>query len=103
LELALTAQNWSGDVTVRSALDGRVVNDGAALYRPFDNRHLEPVACGSAGDEGIYLVVRTNQSDLRVAVAARTRAFVRGEGIDALPQRIEQRRYVAEELSIRLS
>ena len=31
LELALTADNWSAGVTVRSALDGRIVNAGAKL------------------------------------------------------------------------
>ena len=32
VELLLTAENWSGPVTVRSAIDGRVVNTGAKLY-----------------------------------------------------------------------
>jgi trehalose/maltose hydrolase-like predicted phosphorylase len=35
LELALTAENWSAKVTVRSAIDGRIVNAGAKLYRKF--------------------------------------------------------------------
>jgi trehalose/maltose hydrolase-like predicted phosphorylase len=37
LELSLTAENWSAHVTVRSAIDGRVVNAGAKLYRKFNN------------------------------------------------------------------
>ena len=44
LELSLTADNWSAGVTVRSAIDGRVVNAGAKLYRKFNNKHLEPLA-----------------------------------------------------------
>ncbi len=44
LELTLTAENWSADVTVRSAIDGRVLNRGAKLYHEFNHRHLEPVA-----------------------------------------------------------
>src|SRR5687767_8501559 len=42
LELAVTAENWSGRITIRSAIDGRVVNAGAKLYREFNNRHLQP-------------------------------------------------------------
>ena len=103
LELALTAENWSGNVTFRSALDGRVVNDGAQLYRPFNNRHLEPVSCGAAGDEGICLAMRTSQSDLRVAIAARTRAFVGAGRVDAARDRIEEQKYVAEELEAALA
>ena len=44
LELALTAENWSAKVTVRSAIDGRIVNTGAKLYRKFNNKHLDPLA-----------------------------------------------------------
>ena len=52
LELALTAENWSAHVTVRSAIDGRVVNRGAQLYRPFNNTHLEPLAGEVGGEDG---------------------------------------------------
>ena len=38
LELTLTAENWSGHVVIRSAIDGRVVNAGAKLYRKFNKR-----------------------------------------------------------------
>ena len=71
LELALTAENWSASVTVRTAIDGRVVN-GAQLYRPFNNAHLEPLASEVFGED-VYLLVRTCQSHLHVAQAARTR------------------------------
>src|SRR5690606_16977760 len=102
LELTLTAENWSAAVTIRSAIDGNVVNDGAALYRPFNNRHLEPVSCAPAGEEGVCLAVRTCQSDLRVAIAARTRAFVDGDRCPAPSRRIEERKYIAEELDVAL-
>ena len=49
LELTLTAENWSAPVTVRTAIDGRVVNRGAQLYRPFNNTHLEPLASDGRG------------------------------------------------------
>ena len=102
LELSITAENWSGALTVRSGIDGRVVNDGAALYKAFANQHLEPVSCGSIGDEGIYLHVTTNQSRLDVAIAARTRASIDGERISARARCIEERRFVAEELEVEL-
>ena len=79
LELALTAENWSASVTVRSAIDGRVVNAGAKLYRTFNNTHLEPLAGEVVGEDGVYLLVRTCQSHLHVAQAARTQAFVDGQ------------------------
>jgi hypothetical protein len=64
LALARTAENWSASVTVRTAIDGRVVNGGAQLYRPFNNTHLEPLASEVFGEDSVYLLVRTCQSHL---------------------------------------
>lgn len=62
LELSLTAENWSARVTIRSAIDGRVVNAGAKLYRRFNNRHVVPLAGEVVGDDTVCLLVRTSQS-----------------------------------------
>src|SRR5690606_856563 len=69
LELTVTPENWSGEIEVRTALDGTVVNAGAALYRPFNKRHLVPVDSGTAGDDGLFLLMRTSQSRLEIAQA----------------------------------
>jgi beta-phosphoglucomutase family hydrolase len=102
LELALTAENWSGGVTVRSGVDGRVVNAGARLYRPFNNQHLEPLSSETVGPDGVHLLVRTSQSRLHVAQAARTRAF-RGDELIAAPRGVvEQPGYIGHEFRIHL-
>jgi hypothetical protein len=78
LELSLTAENWSGSVTVRSAIDGRVVNGGAKLYHRFNATHLEPLANEIVGKDGVCMVVRTSQSHVHVAQVARTQFFLDG-------------------------
>jgi beta-phosphoglucomutase family hydrolase len=103
LELTLTAENWSGEVTVRSAIDGRVVNAGAKLYRKFNNQHLEPLAADAVDGESIWLHVRTNQSDIRIAQAARTRAFVDRVATQSQRRTIREPGYVAHEFQITLS
>ncbi|MDE0213385.1 MAG: glycoside hydrolase family 65 protein [Deltaproteobacteria bacterium] len=75
LRWTLLAEDWSGNVTVRSALDGAVVNAGVARYRQLNSKHLETLDQGRAGEDGVYLVVQTNQSRMRLALAARTRLF----------------------------
>lgn len=100
--LSLRAENWSGNVTICSGIDGRVVNSGAKLYQPFANCHLGPISRGLMDDEGIYLLVRTVQSRLRVAIASRTRLFADGERIDVPRRLIDERRYVAEEIDVAL-
>lgn len=75
LEMTLRAENWSGTATLRSALDGSVVNSGVPRYRDLDSKHLEVLEKGTAGPDGTYLVAQTGQSRIRVALAARTRLF----------------------------
>ncbi len=103
LELSLTAQNWSGRVSVRSTLDGRVVNAGAALYRKFNNRHLEPVAAEVVDDETVCLQVRTSQSKLQVAQAARTRAAVEGRPLETPRERVEAAGVIGQQFDAELA
>ena len=100
LEISLTPENWSGPLTIRSALDGRVVNSGAQLYRPFNNRHLEAVSSEAFDDTGLLLLVRTNHSRLYVAQAARTDVRTDGEAIVAERVVTEEPGYVAHDLTV---
>jgi beta-phosphoglucomutase family hydrolase len=100
LELALTAENWSAGVTVRSAIDGRIVNSGAQLYRKFNNKHLEPLAGEVVGEDGVYLLVRTSQSNVHVAQVARTRAFLDGQLLEIPRQGIEEPGYIGQEFKV---
>jgi alpha,alpha-trehalase len=73
LETTISAEDWSGPLEVLSALDGRVENAGVARYRDLARRHLEPLEARREADDRVYLKVRTLQSRLEVALAARTR------------------------------
>lgn len=102
LELALTADNWSAGVTVRSAVDGRIVNAGAKLYRKFKSKHLEPIAGELVGEDGVCLRVRTCQSNIHVAQAVRTRAFLDGKLLEVPRRLIEESGYIGQELEVDL-
>ncbi|MFZ0788555.1 MAG: glycosyl hydrolase family 65 protein [Chromatiaceae bacterium] len=102
LETELTALNWSGTIEVTSALDGRVVNDGVARYRGLDGRHLQPLESHALGDDGIYLKMRTRQSGLEVALAARTRAYCGERRLDIEPALDHDADYIAQCFTIRL-
>ncbi|MGI9331924.1 MAG: glycoside hydrolase family 65 protein, partial [Gammaproteobacteria bacterium] len=78
LRVQFTAENWSGPIVVRSALDDRICNKGVARYSGLSARHLERVSHGLVDPEGHYVLVRTTQSRLEVALAARTRAHRAG-------------------------
>ncbi len=102
LEVSLTADNWSAGVTVRSAIDGRVVNAGAKLYRKFNNKHLEPLTGEVVGEDSVYLLVRTCQSNIHVAQVARTRAFLGGKLLEVRRRVIEEPGYIGQELKVDL-
>ena len=98
LQMTLRPINWSGRITVRSALDGRVVNWGVKRYRELEHRHLIPLETGAHGDL-LHLVVQTNQSRIVVGQAARTRVFSAGDCQDVERRAIEEDGYVAAHLT----
>jgi alpha,alpha-trehalase len=81
LEITLIPENWSGRIEFRSELDGRVINDGVARYRDLNNSHLVPLETDQPADDIVFLKVETSQSELRAALAARTRAYKSGEEV----------------------
>ena len=71
LELSLEA-DWSGELEIRSAIDGRIANDNVPRYAPYNRHHLEVLSARSINEDSIELLARTNQSAVDIAVAART-------------------------------
>src|SRR5213078_5306928 len=102
LEWTLTAENWSGEVMVITALDGRVSNQGVARYRQLEGRHLNGVASRAPRPDTISLLVQTRQSRIYVAEAARTRVYCDGEdpAVQRVPYQAED--YIHQALGFRL-
>lgn len=71
----LTPENWSGQVIVRTALDGAVKNAGVARYRKLNNKHLTVLSMETFEENSISLLVQTNQSRLYMAQASRCHVF----------------------------
>jgi trehalose/maltose hydrolase-like predicted phosphorylase/beta-phosphoglucomutase-like phosphatase (HAD superfamily) len=75
LEWTLVPENWSGSVEVVAGIDGRVVNRGVARYQQLWGRHLDPQGPRIHAPDVIALKVRTRQSRIEIAQAARTRVY----------------------------
>lgn len=99
-ELSITADNWDGTIRLQSGIDGRIVNDGAKLYEEFNNRHLEPVAGEPLGEDGVWLKTRTNQSELQVAMAARTRLWLDGQACQPERAAVQAAGYVGQRMRV---
>lgn len=62
LRLRVTAENWSGRLVVRSAIDGRATNAGVLRYKPFNGRHIEILDSAAVGSHTILIEAQTLQS-----------------------------------------
>ncbi len=78
IKYIITPQNYSDWVTVKTMIDGAVINAGVERYRQLNSKHLVPLSLGNFSPNGMYLSMKTSQSNIHVAVAARTRVFMKG-------------------------
>jgi trehalose/maltose hydrolase-like predicted phosphorylase len=72
IQWELTPVNWEGLVEVRTSLDGSVTNGGVDRYKDLNNKHLYIEDKGLAFEDSIYLVARTIQSSIQMAITAKT-------------------------------
>lgn len=82
METTLVPENWSGVLDIRSAVDGGVRNAGVARYRGLADRHLAVRRKHSAAPGTVVLEAETLESNVRIAVAARTRLTAGGDPAD---------------------
>ncbi len=73
LHLELTPENWSGEVELRSAIEGGVTNHNTDRRSLPGYRHLEVCALEQLPDDTLLLSARTRQSRAALTIAARTR------------------------------
>jgi trehalose/maltose hydrolase-like predicted phosphorylase len=102
LDCSVRAENWSGRLTVRSGIDGRVTNDGVARYRGLSGRHLHVEDAGRTDDGTLHLVAETVQSRIRVGLAARHRVLCAGDAVGLRPVPADLPGLVAVDLDIPL-
>lgn len=79
LQVEVTAQNWSGMVRVRSAVNARVRNGNVVADRGLTDQHLTVLNATEPAADTVLLDVETTQSEVRLATAVRTR-FPRSQG-----------------------
>ncbi len=95
LSVTLTPENWSGALTVRSGIDGSVVNWGVARYRDLDGRHLETLH--TSREEGGVLALRSRFVQARREVAMAARTSIARDGAQIPATRSERTADIAED------
>jgi beta-phosphoglucomutase family hydrolase len=85
-------QNYSERVTLRSSLDGTVINYGVPRYRELNSKHLYPISVVKENG-GISLHVRTTTSKVNICMHARNSLFHGGKMVNV-------RRVVTKDMGI---
>ncbi len=80
LRYEITPLNYEGEITLRSMLDGEIINSGVARYRDLNSRHLEEVKVEGDGAQSA-LLVKTNQSEILIGEAAHLEVSLGGTEI----------------------
>jgi len=81
LRFSITPENYNGEITIRSGIDGSVINAGVERYKQLNSKHLEPLSHGTFGEEGVFLQTQTNQSKIQITEAMRTLVYRDGKRI----------------------
>jgi len=101
VQWVLQPENWSGKIVIRSELDGAVANTGVARYRQLASQHLDVLDGGQIAEDGVFILVRTNQSIVHMAQAARTQVFTEtGEHAVAERHTCHEPRHIAQEIHV---
>jgi trehalose/maltose hydrolase-like predicted phosphorylase len=96
---ALTPENWSGPVIIRSGLDGNVINGGVERYRKLNSHHLEFIKSGPIDEEAFYLHVKSCQSNIYMAQAAKTQVFHDNQLLPVKRKLLQDGGYVGQEMN----
>jgi len=81
LEYIIIPENYKEWITVRTMLDGTVLNTGVERYKQLNSKHWKPVSLGSFEQNGIFLSMKTSQSRIELCEAAKIRIFTNDKEI----------------------
>jgi len=103
IEWLLTPINWSGEIEVRSALDGRVTNSGVERYSDLRGDHLDIIEMAERENQTICIQAETKQSQIRMAQGARTNVYKDGSKVDVEKDTVKQDKFIAQDFTVSVS
>ncbi|MEU0504280.1 trehalose-phosphatase [Nocardia sp. NPDC005998] len=103
LQSTVVAENWSGRLVIRSALDGAVRNSLVERYRGLSGDHLTVVRARKLSTDSVLLAVQTSKSGIPVALAGRSRILRNGEIIDRAGEFVEQDGAIGHDFTIEVT
>lgn len=75
LQYQITPLNYSEKITIRSGINGDIINDGVERYKQLNQQHLRHRQQGYSNSM-VWVLVETTQSGISIAEAANHRIFI---------------------------
>lgn len=100
LQWELTPENWTGEITLRSGIDGDIINNNVERYGDLNQDHIEVLNSGHFNDSSIYLQSHSKQSNILVAQAARIHIFAGEEKLQINQKKIKEKNFIAGDFMI---
>ena len=99
METTIVAEDWAGTIEVRSTLDGNVGNTMVERYRDLASTHItSPKKCALSSPNSVLLEVGTTQSQVPIALAARTTVWCDGRPAHATYRLVDDEFEVGHEI-----
>jgi trehalose/maltose hydrolase-like predicted phosphorylase/CheY-like chemotaxis protein len=104
IKYVISPENYEGPLIIRTALDGTVQNTGVARYRQLNSKHLKPNSCGHFARNGIYLSMKTSESDVKISQASKIHIFSGGKEVKPRGKVLRKdRKRISQEFKIKVS
>lgn len=85
LQYTITPLSYSGNITIRSGINGLIINEGVERYSQLNQTHLKPTEEGHQANI-IDVVVETTQSGITIAQAVAHRLFLEEQELKQEPR-----------------
>ncbi len=99
IQWELVPINWSGTITLRSGIDGNIINNNVKRYSDLNQAHIEVLETGHFNHMCAYMLSQSKQSKILTAQAIKTTIFQKGEKIKTTRKEVEKDGFVAIDFS----
>ncbi len=100
IEWHIIPENWSGEITVRSGIDGNVKNSGVERYNELNSHHIDVLETGELKENGIYLTSQTRQSKIRMTQASSLKIYIDDKEVEAPVKAAVEEKAVYQDVQI---
>jgi len=87
--------NWSGKITLRSGVDGNIINNNVKRYSDLKQDHIEVFETGHFNDSSVYMLSQSKQSKILTAQAIKTTISQKGEPTETSKNKVDKDGFVA--------